>query len=498
LISTGIYLRVSTEEQVRDGFSIRAQEEKLRSYAMAKDWHIYNVYADEGISGKDIDGRPAVKQMIADVVSKKINNVLIYKIDRLTRSTKNLIELVELFNHHQCAFNSLNESIDTSSATGRMFLKIVGIFAEFERENLAERVRLGLERKAKEGYTISTYMPSYGYSKGTGVKVQQIDQKEASIVKRIFNMYLHDDYSLSKIAKTLNAEAVLGKKGNRWSDGTVKALLTNINYIGKVRYSMEDASRYFEADGKHEPIIDEVTFYQVQDKLNKIKKVTRTKRPSSAVYFCGLLYCPACGGKYVTRWQYRGSVKNNDGSSVASYPGYRCKNAMLRRCNNNPNISHPKLERAFVDYIAQIEDCSKEAGDNIPAKPIPFDHAQEIEALTTEIGRLEKKDSEIMGLYVASTVDFNTYQSMVKLSAQQRSELESRLNLLKSAEDTQTIHYTSADIVTNICENWQALSNEQRLQFMQKFVAKMVVHGEAHAGEYFNRIIIDEIVFNEF
>jgi len=110
---------------------------------MLKDWNIYSVYADEGISGKDIEGRPDLKQLIADVTSGKVKNVLVYKIDRLTRPTKTLIELVELFNTHHCAFNSLQESIDTGSATGRMFLKIVGIFAEFERENLAERLRVG-------------------------------------------------------------------------------------------------------------------------------------------------------------------------------------------------------------------------------------------------------------------------------------------------------------------------------------------------------------------
>ena len=105
--NTAIYVRVSTEEQAREGYSIRAQEEKLRAYAMLKDWNIYSVYADEGISGKDVDGRPAIKQPIADVTSGKVKNVLVYKIDRLTRSTKNLIELVELFNAHYCAFNSL-------------------------------------------------------------------------------------------------------------------------------------------------------------------------------------------------------------------------------------------------------------------------------------------------------------------------------------------------------------------------------------------------------
>ena len=92
---TAIYVRVSTDEQAKEGYSIRAQIDKLKNYIEIKDWEFYKVYADEGISGKDIEGRPAVKQLIADVESGKINNVLVYKIDRLTRSTKNLIELVE-------------------------------------------------------------------------------------------------------------------------------------------------------------------------------------------------------------------------------------------------------------------------------------------------------------------------------------------------------------------------------------------------------------------
>ena len=165
MLSTAIYLRVSTEEQAKEGYSIRAQEEKLRAYTMIKEWLLFDVYSDEGISGKDIDGRPEIKRLLDDVKSGKVNNVLVYKIDRLTRSTKNLIELVDLFNQHNCAFNSLNESIDTASATGRMFLKIVGIFAEFERENLIERINLGIERKVKEGYALCKNIVSYGYDR---------------------------------------------------------------------------------------------------------------------------------------------------------------------------------------------------------------------------------------------------------------------------------------------------------------------------------------------
>jgi hypothetical protein len=127
-----------------------------------------------------------MKRLIADISSGKVNNVLVYKIDRLTRSTKNLIELIELFNQHDCAFNSLNEAIDTSTATGRMFLKIVGIFAEFERENLAERLRLGFERKAREGHSLCTYA-SYGYDRKRGEKTQTVVPEEAEVVRRIFH-----------------------------------------------------------------------------------------------------------------------------------------------------------------------------------------------------------------------------------------------------------------------------------------------------------------------
>lgn len=108
-LRTAIYVRVSTEEQALEGYSIRGQIEKLKSYALLKEWDIHGIYADEGISGKNIVDRPEVNRMIDDINEGKVNNVLVFKVDRLTRSTKNLLELVELFEEHNCAFNSLCE-----------------------------------------------------------------------------------------------------------------------------------------------------------------------------------------------------------------------------------------------------------------------------------------------------------------------------------------------------------------------------------------------------
>jgi len=189
-LNTAIYVRVSTEEQAKEGYSIRAQIDKLKSYIMIKDWTFYKVYADEGISGKNITDRPAINELIADIKAGRVNNVLVYKIDRLTRSTRDLIELTELFIDQNCAFNSLMESIDTKTASGRMFLKIIGIFAEFERENIIERVTLACEKKVKEGYTLGNFTTSYSYDREKGERVQTINPAEAEIVKEIYAMYV--------------------------------------------------------------------------------------------------------------------------------------------------------------------------------------------------------------------------------------------------------------------------------------------------------------------
>jgi site-specific DNA recombinase len=497
MVSTGIYVRVSTEEQAKEGYSIRAQEEKLRSYAELKGWHIYSVYADEGISGKDIDGRKAVKQLIADVASGKVNNVLVYKIDRLTRSTKNLIELVEIFNENHCDFNSLVESIDTSNAVGRMFLKIVGIFAEFERENLAERVRLGMERKAREGYALCSYMPSLGYTRDKGNKIQEIEDEEAAIVRRVFDMYLQDDYSFTKIAKILNAEKIATKRGAKWHMGTIKLILNNVNYVGRVRYAINDASRYFEADGQHEPIIDEDTFIQAQNKLRNMKHVTRTKRPTSKVYFCGVLYCQLCGGKLSSRWQYKkGEYTEQDGQKIreVSYPGYQCTSANKGGDCTAKSMSHIKLERAFEQYISQYDNLS--ADDIQPDKPL--DNSAEVEIITAEIKQIEKKTEEIMSLFVSNTIDFYTYQGMVRLSNERRGELETRLTMLENAQKAKDAGFTVSDIIANFREHWAVMDNGQRQQFVQKFVKKLVVHSEVQSNGFLGNVVIDDLLFNEF
>jgi site-specific DNA recombinase len=371
-----------------------------------------------------------------------------------------------------------------------MFLKIVGIFAEFERENLAERVRLGLERKAKEGYSVCTFSPSFGYSREKGNKIQEINEETAT-VKRIFDMYMHDDSNYTEIADTLNAEKIPTKFDKKWNVVGIKRTLTNPNYVGKVRYATEDKSRYFEAHGQHEPIIDEQTYYQVQEKISKTQRISYTKHPTSGVYFCGVLYCELCGDKYTSHWRYKKRARLDGEQIKTVLPSYRCQQRLRNHCCTGKTVSHNKVTRAFEQYITNIENLSVYSNTNDNA-PTP-DNSAEIAAITAEVRQIEKKTEEIMSLFVANTIDFPTYQGMVKISNERRGELQARLILLESAQAAQDVTFTAADIVTNFRDNWAALDNEQRQEFIQKFIKKIVIHHENIEGKYFG-----EVVFNEF
>ena len=340
-INTGIYIRVSTDEQAIHGFSIRAQQEKLIYYAETiKGWNIYDTYIDEGISGKNIIDRPEINRMIKDIKDGKVNNVLVFKIDRLTRSTKDLIDLIDIFNKNNCDFNSLNESIDTTTATGRMFIKIIGIFAEFERENIAERVSLGIERKAREGYSICSSCAPFGYDRLLGSRNLSINRKESIIVKKIFLMYLNNN-SISDIVEYLNNNKIKSKKNTIWHYKTVKQILKNPTYIGKIRYGI-NKDKYFESIGNHKKIISENLFYKVNKKI---------KEPTiSDAYFKYFLKC-ICGSSVTPKRIY----KKDKTGQVKVYINYRCSKKTIG-CSHD--ISHNKLEKMFLNIYPQLKKMS--------------------------------------------------------------------------------------------------------------------------------------------
>jgi len=489
-MGTGIYVRVSTEEQVKEGYSIRGQEQKLKDYARIKDWQVYDVYIDEGISGKNITARPEINRLIEDVREGSVTNVLVFKIDRLTRSTSDLIFLVDLFNEHNCGFNSLMESIDTQTASGRMFLKIIGIFAEFERENISERIILGRERKVKEGYTLCSYIASYGYDRPKGQKIQTIVESEAQIVREIFHWYVNQGVKMTEIARRLNIRGIPTKHDAKWTTSSVKNILINNNYMGDVRHHYQTAERAYTVKGQHKPIISEELFNKAQHRLNKTKRISPSKQPNEENYFTGFMICSGCGYKLYSHNFYG---KLADGTKNY-YVYYECGNQGVDVCKAG-SVSVKKLESSFIEYVDNI--VSFEEG-NTTILDEEIQRKQENEKLINEykgkLQQLESKLREALDCYVNNTFTVEEYRKVKKRIENDKQTILVEVDRLKI--ESEDIADNKLEIAKDFKENWDKLTNVDKRIFLMRFVEKIIVKIEkVEEGKRDKKAVICDIVF---
>jgi len=244
-----IYVRVSTQEQVQHGFSLDAQQENLTNYAKALGYELYKIYRDEGKSAKDITHRPEMVQMLADAEAKKFSAIFIYKLDRFSRSLKDLILTIDKLKEWNIDFVSLQDKIETASASGKLMFHIISAFAEFERNIIGDRTKFGMEKKAKEGGFITKAPKGYKLFN----KELILDQAEAEKVRQLFNDFLNTPISLNKLAKQYNLTAA-----------GIKKLLQNSTYTGKVKFASQ------ESQGHHQILINQELFNKVQEKLKNL------------------------------------------------------------------------------------------------------------------------------------------------------------------------------------------------------------------------------------
>lgn len=247
--SAAIYIRVSTEEQVKLGVSLSAQEEALKNYASALGYDIFKIYKEEGKSAKNIKGRPEMNQLLQDAELRKFQAIFIYKLDRFSRSLKDLIETIEKLKEWGIDFVSLQDKIETTSASGKLMFHIISAFAEFERNVTSERTKFAMEKQTRDG-KIVTRAP-YGYKIQEGELIHNPDT--SYIVQEIFHDFLNQKISLTKLAK---------KYG--FSVNGLKKILTNQTYLGKIKF---DNQIY---DGKHTPLLSSTLFNHVQNKLEEL------------------------------------------------------------------------------------------------------------------------------------------------------------------------------------------------------------------------------------
>ena len=497
-METAIYCRVSTEEQAQEGFSNRAQEQKLKEYANVKDWSIFNFYIDEGISGKNITERPAINRMIDDIKAGKVKNVLVFKLDRLTRSVGDLVYLIDVFNENNCAFNSLMESLDTSTASGRMFIKIIGIFAEFERENIAERVRVGKERKAREGYANTTHQSSYGYDREYGNNIQTVNEEEAKTVRIMFDMYTNQGASLAAIARSLNIQKIPSKNGVLWNAGTIKGMLSNCTYIGYVRYCLKDKERYFESEGKHEAIITEDLFNKTQILLKKNAMVAPTKRPHEPNYYVGFIYCDECGEKYFT---VNSRYETKKGEKKTAYAFICSKRRVRAGLCNSSQISALKIEAALIEYFSQCNNIfTSDSAETARIEQEKRNADTQIQKFNEKLQHLDKREKEVMKHYIDGEIEFDNYREIKKQLESDKNFIRAELAKYTVIDDDNPVTITREEIAANFQESWQGLTDAEKRLFLTNYIKKIYVKHEVIEGKTRDKLgaVVTKVEFNTF
>ena len=231
---TALYIRVSTDAQREEGYSIDAQKEMLSAFCVSKRIENHEFFIDGGFSGSNLE-RPEMKRLIAEAKEKKICRVIVYKLDRLSRSQRDTLYLIEeIFNPNGIDFVSMNESMDTSTPLGRLMLGILSAFAQLERENIKERTRMGMAERVKAGFWPGGGRVPFGYDYDPekGILVPNSD---AQTVRLIYNLYISGT-PMYKIAKTV------GLKYERLAVQILKRK-SNAGYIvynGKANYKRGD------------------------------------------------------------------------------------------------------------------------------------------------------------------------------------------------------------------------------------------------------------------
>lgn len=215
------YIRVSTEEQSREGVSLDMQRAKIKAYCELHDLDLIDILADEGLSGKSIGGRPGIQVGLEMVRGRKVKALVVYKLDRLARNAREALEIAELLQKQGAELHSITEKIDTASAAGRLFYSILSAMAQWERETIAERTAAALQRKKEKGEKTGGECP-YGHDVVDGKLIPRTD--EQAVIRRIRELH-GEGFSTREIALALTREGVKTRKGTDWSHTLVQRVL---------------------------------------------------------------------------------------------------------------------------------------------------------------------------------------------------------------------------------------------------------------------------------
>lgn len=437
---TALYIRVSTDAQAEEGYSIEAQKEMLEGYCKSKQINNYKFYIDGGYSGSNIK-RPQMEKLILDIKSKQIKAVVVYKLDRLSRSQKDTLFLIEdVLNPNGTEFVSLNENLDTSTSIGRAMLGIMSAFAQLERETIKERTRMGMKKRVESGLWMGGGKIPFGfdYDKQSGKLKPNSD---ALTVKQIYKLYI-EGYSPNYIAETV---------GLKYDYQIIQILKRHLNY-GAIEYK----GKIYE--NCHPFIIDKNTFLKAKEEMSRRSKV---KAASTDYLLTGLLYCGVCGAKL--RYQKWGKYN----TKLVCYSQQKTKKYLIK----NELCNLPRFDSEYIENLV-LKDIFTFKTDDI--KNTNTKNSEIKKSLQVRQNEMRNSLKRLYDLYSR-----NGDEILLESIDELKDKLKSIETKLKNIEINQHKINDNKETIKNIKSIkgiWDYISPKEKQLFVRSIIEKVIIN----------------------
>ena len=479
----GVYIRVSTEDQAREGFSLGEQQEKLLQLCKFKELEVYKVYKDAGISAKDMEHRPQFQEMLKDMKEGKLNYIVAYKLDRITRSVRDLEELISVLEQYNCFLLCDRDDVNTSTANGRFFVRMLTVLSQLEIEIVSERTKFGLNGAIKSGH-IPGQRP-FGY-KSAEDKRMVIDNSTRPYVEKIFDMYL-EGKSFGQIANYFKENSIYPKKN--WKDTTIQKIIDNKIYMGDYeqykRIGKQENLEPIVYMNVVEPIISRAKWEECQRQKEKNQ---RTYTRDRVYTFFQRLKCPNCS---------RIMKCKGSGGTKRKYMYYTCEH-----CHINFNEEHVEhLLRDFIYDLLEYDMAVKKF-----FLPVLEDKTNNIDttSIDKEIRDLEKQRNRIKDLYIKGIVEIDDFKEDYKLIEDKLANLESKKLELVNLE---TFNYSPHELLaerdlekekmirldtlnTVLKTKWNGMDKSEKQEFISKFIDTIEIKKDSKGN-----LILEKINF---
>ncbi|HAO6121858.1 TPA: recombinase family protein [Listeria monocytogenes] len=445
-MKAAIYIRVSTQEQV-ENYSIQAQTEKLTALCRSKDWDVYDIFVDGGYSGSNMN-RPALNEMLSKL--HEIDAVVVYRLDRLSRSQKDTITLIEeYFLKNNVEFVSLSETLDTSSPFGRAMIGILSVFAQLERETIRDRMVMGKIKRVESGLPLTTAKGrTFGYDV-VDTKLY-VNKEEAQHLQLIYDIF-EEEKSITFLQKRLKK---LGFKVKSYS--SYNKWLMNDLYIGYVSYGDK-----VHVKGVHEAIISEEQFYRVQEIFSRMGKNPNMNKESSSL-LNNLIVCEKCGLSFVHR------VKDTvSRGKKYRYRYYSCKTYKhtheLEKCGNKIWRAD-KLEEIIINRVKNYSFATRN-----------LDKEDELDSINAKLQVEHSKKKRLFDLYMNGSYEVAELDKMMSDIDAQINYYNSQIEANEELKRNKKVQESLAELAT---VDFDSLEFREKQIYLKSIINKIYISDE--------------------